>query len=166
MSKEAKWSDTPDSIEVIERLFRRKPLLVEAEQVHSREEVDLYGQTVILEPGDWVIKEGGRRIIAREAEFNGLYELAEIEGDESLESGLPDMELGTSIEKAGKRMVRVEVRTGRGAVAYWHNNKNNGADASFIVIADNVDNIHAAHRVGKFIEPFEGKPNTRTWVII
>lgn len=137
-------------IQVSHQIFRRKPLLVEATPLDS---------------GAWSVKESGRTIEIDADLFTQLYESVSIIDKEGLiDAGLPDYPLGMRIDKDNARLVRVEVVNGRGGIAYWHMSKPSGLDCGFRVVADLVDNIQASHKAGRFVEPFEGKPGTRTWV--
>ena len=155
-------------IEEVTQVFRRKPLIVNATQIHKKKKIQLpaLGIAVTAEAGDWEVVEAGHKRLVRMKEFDDLYEIDIVGGDQALEAGLPDMDLGTVLDKDQRRMVRVEVKAGRGAIAYWDNHKPEGAPANWLVVADNVDNHMASHRAGRFIEPYEGKPGTRTWVIL
>lgn len=138
-------------VQVSHQIYRRKPLLVEA--------------TPLVDGSGWSVKEAGQFSVISAELFPQLYEsVSIIDGEGLIGAGLPDYELGTRIDKDGRQLIRVEVVNGRGAFAYWHNNKPSGLDCGFKVVADLVDNIQASHKAGRFIEPFEGKPGTRTWV--
>ena len=156
------------AIEEVKVMFRRKPLLVHAEQVHAKQvgQISNLGVNVDMEPGDWIVNEGGHTTIVPLADFDGLYEIVRTPGGESAVAGLAESELGTEVDKDGKRMVRVKVVGGKGSIAYWHRQRISGADANWEVIADNIDNHMASHRVGRFIEPFEGKIGLNTWVFV
>ena len=156
------------TIEEVRMVFRRKPLLVRAEQVHKKQVAQLssLGVSVNLKPGDWIVDEGGHRTVVLMDDFDGLYEMVQAPDEEAAVAGLADMELGSTVDKDGKRMVRVKVIGGRGAIAYWHRQQNTGEGAHWEVIADMNDNPGASHRVGRFIEPFEGKPGTKTWAFL
>lgn len=134
----------------VRKLFRRKPLLVEA---------------VPQSGGSWLVLEAGREITVPKDDFSMLYELVET-GVSAVDAGLPDLEPGTVIEKDGRKLIRVTVISGRGAAGYWHMHKPTGHDCGFQVVADSIDDLQASHRAGRFVEPFEGKPGTRTWVVV
>lgn len=140
----------PDKPAIVVRraLYRRKPLLVEAAATSE----------------GWIVKEAGREVAVSKDEFELLYEVALDPAETLIDAGLPDLELGTEISKDGRRLVRVKVLAGRGGVAYWAGCKNNGGDAGYVVTADLIDNEQAAHRAGRFVEPWEGKPGGKTWV--
>lgn len=138
-------------VEVRSQLYRRKPLLCEAAQQGD---------------GGWIVKEAGREVRVGKEEFEMLYELALDPNETVVDAGMPDLETGTVIEKDGRRMQRVMVMSGKGTVAYWYECKNSGQSAGFRVTADMIDNSQAAHRVGKLVEPYEGKPGGKTWVVL
>ena len=138
------------------RLFRRRPLLVEAE---ARSD------------GSWSVLEAGRVVEVGREEFALLYELVESEGGDAatVDAGLPDMEPGALIEKDGRRLLRVEVVAGKGGAAYWVGNKPCGQDAAFKAIADGISDENASHYAGRFVVPWEGSGPLglkRTWVVV
>lgn len=135
----------------VQKLFRRKPLLVEAHP-----ETD----------GSWSVIEADRHLHIAQEDFHRLYELVEVDVNSAVDAGLPDLDPGTTLEREGLRLVRVTVVAGRGTTAYWHQAKPHGQDCGFRVIADMVDNLQASHRVGRFVEPWEGKAGGRTWVVL
>jgi hypothetical protein len=138
------------TVQQTQHLFRRKPLLVEASP-----------------KGDhWEVGEAGRIIMVSNEDFTLLYEAVDVAPQAAVDAGLPDMEPGSRIDRAGRRLVRVHVVAGRGPIAYWRDGKSSGQDAGFGVVADMIDNPGASHRAGAFLEPFEGKPGTRVWVIL
>lgn len=136
---------------IIKRLFKRRPLMVEAHPTST---------------GFWNVLEAGREIAIPNDEFELLYELIEVDDSKIVDAGLPDMPPGTRIEKDGRRLIRVQVVAGRGATAYWNEGKPHGADCGFKVVADLVDNHIASHRAGKFLDAFEGKPGERVWIVL
>lgn len=143
--------DIPIPAREVSRLYRRKPLLVSASPQPD---------------SSWLVLEGGREIRVSAVEFEGLYEMVEIDPMTAVDAGMPDMEPGTRIDRDGRRLVRVTVIGGRGPVAYWHNGKPRGEFCGFRAIADNMDNIQAPHRIGRFLEGFEGKAMDRAWVVM
>lgn len=159
---------TKTAIEETHRLFRRKPLTVKAEQVHKKQTLQLpqLGVPVTLEPGDWIVEEGGLRTVVKLADFDKLYEATDGTSADDVAAGMPELDLGSTIEKDGRRLVRVEVVSGQGAIAYWHRGQPTGALANWQVVADNIDAIQASHRAGRFVEPYESKPGGRTWVVL
>lgn len=134
------------------KLFRRKALLVEA---------------IPQQNGTWKVLEAGREVIVERDNFSLLYEAVEVEaGSFLVDAGLPDMEPGQTVEREGRKMVRVTVIAGSGHTAYWHQAQPHGQSCGFKVVADMVTDPLASHFAGKFVDPFEGKPGTRTWVFV
>jgi len=81
--------------------------------------------------------------------------------------GEPDLKPGQYWERPdGSRYLRVRVLAGRGAFAFWHRQQPNGHDVEYQVIADMNDNLQAAHRAGRFSEPFEGKAGAFAWLVM
>ena len=144
-------STEPEKTPVVEsrKLFRRKPLLVEATPNSS----------------GWQVLEAGREIQVSAEDFLLLYESVDISSD-NVDAGLPDMEPGATLEKEGRRLIRVVVIGGRGNAAYWHMNKPVGQECGFKVVADMITDPTMSHFAGKFVETFEGRPGTRTWVVV
>jgi hypothetical protein len=158
-------ADSVDSmqsqIEERKRLYRRKPLLVEA---YPNPNIDLNSGEE-----SWIVLEAGREVSVPKDEFLLLYELVDISPDQTVDAGLPDLNPGTVIEKDNRRLIRVEVVSGKGAGAYWYMNKPDGTMCQFKVVADNVIDPLASHFAGRFIEPWEGGGSVtvkRTWVIL
>ena len=132
------------------RVYRRKALLVEAN---------------VQADGNWAVVEAGRKVVISKEDFAKLYEVLDVgAGSGMLDVGLPDLEPGERVERDGKRYVRVVVHAGRGGMAYWANMQPSGSECGYAVVADMNDNMQASHRVGRFVEPWEGKPGGRTWV--
>ncbi len=142
-------SDVKPAASEMKRVYRRRPLLVEA-----RPNSD----------GSWAVVEAGRTIVVPRDEFSKLYEVLDVDSDGHVDVGLPDLEPGQTLEKDGKKYVRVVVNAGRGATAYWHGMAPSGEMCQWRVTADVIDNEQASHRVGRFVEPWEGKSGMRTWV--
>lgn len=132
----------------VKKLYRRKPLLVEASQDKA---------------GNWVVLEAGRISDVSKDEFNLLYEAVELDDNQTIDAGLPDMAPGTKIEKDGRKLTRVTVVAGKGSVAYWFNNKPKGDDCDWKVVADSGWS-DLPHFAGKFVDGYEGKPGGRSWV--
>lgn len=132
----------------VRKLFRRKPLLVEASSVAM---------------GIWEVLEAGKKYKYNSDEFKELYEAVEMDDNKTIDAGLPDLAPGTKIEKDGKRLVRVSVIAGKGNIAYWFNSKPKGEDCEFKVIAD-TGWSDLPHYAGKFVDAYDGKPGGRSWI--
>lgn len=154
-----------EAVTEIRLVFRRKPLAVEAVTVKQKGVVETFYGKMAAEAGDYLVTEAGRLMLVRKADFPLLYE-AHQESGSVVDAGLPDMDPGSRLDHEGKRLVRVVVSGGRGAFAFWAEGKPRGADCAFRVIADINDNPQASHRAGRFLEPHEGKPGVRTWVVV
>lgn len=140
----------PKSAVESRRLFRRRPLLVEA----------------IPQPdGSWAVSEAGIISEISGNTFPLLYEAVSVEAGKAVDVGLPDMAPGSEIEHDGRRLVRVEVIAGRGAAAYWYRAVPCGQDCGFRVVADMTVDPSASHYAGRFLEAWEGGVVKRTWVV-
>ena len=171
-------SDLVNSVVIVEdvgdsdvkvQVFKRKPLLVKAKQIH--EKVVIGG--VYFNPGDWVVIEAGIEVGIKKDDFANLYDVMDVDkhSGAAIDAGLPDVELGTIVEQQledekRRRLIRVEVLAGKGQIAYWANGAPNGKIVGYKVVADITENAGASHRVGLFIEAYDGKPGGRSWVVL
>ncbi len=151
------------------QVFKRKPLIVKARQIH--EKVVVGG--VYFHAGDWVVIEAGIEVGIKKDDFANLYDVMDVDkhSGAAIDAGLPDVELGTIVEQQledekRRRLIRVEVLAGKGQIAYWANGAPNGKIVGYKVVADITENAGASHRVGLFIEAYDGKPGGRSWVVL
>lgn len=144
------------------RVYRRKPLLVSAKKIHTSGLIKELG--IMASAGDWLVEEAGILTKVDAAAFPELYE--ESREDNPIGVGKVEYPVGTRIDQDGKRLVRVKVVSGQGHIAYWAQQAPMGSVVNHQVIADVVDNITAAHRAGRFLTQFEGKPGEEAWVVL
>lgn len=160
----AKPVDIASAVESLRRMYRPKPLIVSCRQMTDAGKINTsFGEQEHM-PSDWFVEHAGLKFIITAKEFDGMYEVMDVGENESIGAGLPDLEPGSRLERDGKRLLRVVVHAGKGSVAYWKDMASDGGSCGYQVTADMVDNVQASHRVGRFVEVFEGKPGGRTWV--